>query len=142
MTSEPVVGVVFGRPVEGKTNLSYICLPFHSPTQASQLTRTWSYYRLSLPLNHLPQCVVLHFTNSTRGQWKSSLANIKKIFCRNDLWSKISHVQLCSLKRFHHKFTTTTSCFKGAGNNFSFVESQTVDSSIRQIDRFKNSSRL
>ena len=36
----------------------------------------------------------------------------------------------------------TTSCFKGAGNNFSFIESQTVDSSIRQIDRFKNFSRL
>ena len=45
MTSEPVVGVVFGRPVEGKTTLSYICLPFHSPTQASQLTGTSSYYR-------------------------------------------------------------------------------------------------
>ena len=45
MTSEPVVGVVFGRPVEGKTTLRYICLPFHSPTQASQLTGTLSYYR-------------------------------------------------------------------------------------------------
>ena len=45
MTSEPVVGVVFGRPVEGKTTLSYICLPFHSPTQASQLTGTSSYYQ-------------------------------------------------------------------------------------------------
>ena len=45
MTSEPVVGVVFGRPVESKTTLSYICLPFHSPTQASQLTGTSSYYR-------------------------------------------------------------------------------------------------
>ena len=45
MTSEPVVGVVFGRPVEGKTTLSYICLPFHSPTQASQLTGTSSSYR-------------------------------------------------------------------------------------------------
>ena len=38
MTSEPVVGVVFGRPVVGKMTLSYICLPFHSPTQASQLS--------------------------------------------------------------------------------------------------------
>ena len=45
MTSEPVVGVVFGRPVVGKTILSYICLPFHSPTHASQLTGTASYYR-------------------------------------------------------------------------------------------------
>ena len=45
MTSEPVVGVVFGRLVEGKTTLSYICLPFHSPTQASQLTGILSYYR-------------------------------------------------------------------------------------------------
>ena len=45
MTSEPVVGVVFGRPVVGKTTLSYICLPFHSPTQASQLTGTSSSYR-------------------------------------------------------------------------------------------------
>ena len=31
--------------LEGKTILSYICLPFHSPTQASQLTGTSSYYR-------------------------------------------------------------------------------------------------
>ena len=38
MTSELVVGVVFGHLVVGKTILSYICLPFHSPTQASQLT--------------------------------------------------------------------------------------------------------
>ena len=45
MTSEPVVGVVFGRPVVGKMTLSYICLPFHLPTQASQLTGTSSYYR-------------------------------------------------------------------------------------------------
>ena len=45
MTSEPVVGAVFGRPAVGKTTLSYICLPFHSPTQASQLTRTSSYYQ-------------------------------------------------------------------------------------------------
>ena len=28
MTSELVVGVVFGRPVGGKTTLGYICLPF------------------------------------------------------------------------------------------------------------------
>ena len=35
MTSEPVVGVVFGRPVVGKMTLSYICLPFHSPTPLS-----------------------------------------------------------------------------------------------------------
>ena len=35
MVLEPVVGVVFGRPVVGKTIVSYICLPFHSPTQAS-----------------------------------------------------------------------------------------------------------
>ena len=45
MTSEPVVGVVFGCPVVGKMILSYICLPFHSPTQASQLTGTSSSYR-------------------------------------------------------------------------------------------------
>ena len=45
MTSEPVEGVVFGRLVVGKMTLSYICLPFHSPTQASQPTRTSSYYR-------------------------------------------------------------------------------------------------
>ena len=45
MTSEPVVGVVYGCPVVGKTILSYIYLPFHSPTQASQLTGTPSYYR-------------------------------------------------------------------------------------------------
>ena len=40
MTSEPVVGVVLGRPVVGKMTLIYICLLFHSPTQASQLTGT------------------------------------------------------------------------------------------------------
>ena len=31
--------------LEGKTILTYICLPFYSPTQASQLTGTSSYYR-------------------------------------------------------------------------------------------------
>ena len=31
-------------------------------------------------------------TVHTRGRWKFSLADIKKIFCRSDLWSKISHV--------------------------------------------------
>ena len=45
MTSEPVVGVVLGRPVVGKMTLIYICLPFHSPTPQSQLTGTLSYYR-------------------------------------------------------------------------------------------------
>ena len=45
MTSEPVVGVVLGRPVVGKMTLIYICLPFHSPTPQSQLTGTSSYYR-------------------------------------------------------------------------------------------------
>ena len=45
MTLEPVVGVVFGRSVVGKMTLSYICLPFHSPAQASQLTGTSSNYR-------------------------------------------------------------------------------------------------
>ena len=30
MTSEPVVGVVFGRPVGGKMTLIYICLPFYA----------------------------------------------------------------------------------------------------------------
>ena len=28
------------------------------------------------------------FTLNTRGRWKFSLADIKKIFCRSDLWSK------------------------------------------------------
>ena len=42
MTLEPVAGEVFGRPVVGKMTLSYICVPFHSPTQASQLTGTLS----------------------------------------------------------------------------------------------------
>ena len=44
MTLEPVVGVDLGRPVVGKMTLSYICLPFHSATQASQLIGTLSYY--------------------------------------------------------------------------------------------------
>ena len=35
-------------------------------------------------------CVVL--IRNTRGLWKFSLADIKKIFCRSDLRSKISHV--------------------------------------------------
>ena len=42
--------------------------------------------------------------NITRGPWKFIFVDIKNIFCRSDLWSKISHV-LCSLKRFPHKFT-------------------------------------
>ena len=41
---------------------------------------------------------VLH----TRGRWKFSLADIKKIFCRSGLWPCVS----CgSLKRFPHTFT-------------------------------------
>ena len=32
MTSEPVVGVVLGRPVVDKMTLIYICLHSHSPT--------------------------------------------------------------------------------------------------------------
>ena len=35
---------------------------------------------------------MLRLVLNTRGPWKFSLANIKKIFCRSDLWSKISHV--------------------------------------------------
>ena len=51
MTSEPVEGVAFKLHLlkrsflEGKTILSYICLPFRSPTQASQFTGTSSFYR-------------------------------------------------------------------------------------------------
>ena len=68
MTSEPVVGVVFGRPVEGKTTLSYICLPFHSPTQASQLTGTSSYYRFRC---HYPLITYLSLNNENfKGQMK------------------------------------------------------------------------
>ena len=44
---------------------------------------------------------VLH----TRGRWKFSLADIKKIFCRSDLWSKSSCVSCGSLKHFPHTFT-------------------------------------
>ena len=36
----------------------------------------------------------------TRGRWKFSLADIKKIFCRSDLWSKISHVLVVQLETF------------------------------------------
>ena len=32
--------------------------------------------------------------------WKFSLADIKKIFCRSDLWSKISHVLVVQLEKF------------------------------------------
>ena len=63
MTSEPVVGVVFGRPVVGKTILSYICLPFHSPTQASQLTETSSYYRFRC---HYPLITYLNLDKKTK----------------------------------------------------------------------------
>ena len=45
MPSELLEAVVFGGPVEGQTTLSYICLPFRSPTQASQFTGTSSFYR-------------------------------------------------------------------------------------------------
>ena len=40
--------------------------------------------------------MVLH----TRGRCKFSLADIKKIFCRSDLWSKISHVLVVQLDTF------------------------------------------
>ena len=46
-------------------------LNFHRPLVCSTMSHT-----------------VLH----TRGWWKFSLADIKKIFCRSDLWSKSSHV--------------------------------------------------
>ena len=42
--------------------------------------RSWSHF--------FYQSIVLH----TRGPWKFSLADIKKMFCRSDLWSKSSHV--------------------------------------------------
>ena len=41
-----------------------------------------------------------HIVLQTRGQWKFSLADIKKIFCRSDLWSKISHVLVVQLETF------------------------------------------
>ena len=42
----------------------------------------------------------------TRGWWKFSLADIKKIFCRSDVGSKkLSCVSYGSLKRFPHTFT-------------------------------------
>ena len=61
MALEPAIGVVFGRPVEGKTTFSYICLPFHSPTQASQFTGTSSFYR-SLWLHPLMTQISFHNT--------------------------------------------------------------------------------
>ena len=36
----------------------------------------------------------------TRGPWKFSLADIKKIFCRSKLWSKISDVLVVQLETF------------------------------------------
>ena len=47
---------------------------------------------------------VLH----ARGWWKFSLVDTKKIFCRRDLWSKISHVLVVQHETFSHKFTTHT----------------------------------
>ena len=72
MTSEPVVGVVFGRPVEGKTTLSYICLPFHSPTQASQLTGTSSYYRFRC---HYP--LITYLTTDYSASSMQVVTNVK-----------------------------------------------------------------
>ena len=43
---------------------------------------------------------VWYFVKKIRGQWKFSLADIKKIFCRSDLWSKISHVLVVQLETF------------------------------------------
>ena len=63
MTLELVVGVDFGRLVVGKTILSYICLPFHSATQASQLTGTSSYHRFRF---HYPLITYLTPEDSTR----------------------------------------------------------------------------
>ena len=34
------------------------------------------------------------------GRWKFSLAGIKKIFCRSDLWSKLFHVLVVQLETF------------------------------------------
>ena len=47
-----------------------------------------------IALNFVALC--LH----TRGRWKFSLVDIKKIFCRSDLWSKISHVLFVQLETF------------------------------------------
>ena len=78
MTSEPVVGVVFGRPVVGKMTLSYICLPFHSPTQASQLTETSSYYRFRC---HYP--LITYFTYDV-----TSYVNAPDVRCFWDIFDQ------------------------------------------------------
>ena len=49
---------------------------------------------------------MLRLVLQTRGPWKFSLADIKNIFCRSDLWSKISHVLDVQLEIFYHKLTT------------------------------------
>ena len=63
MTSEPVAGVVLGRPVVGKMTLIYICLPFPSPTPQSQLTRTSSYYRFRC---HYP--LITYLSSNFKGE--------------------------------------------------------------------------
>ena len=99
MTSEPEVGVVFGRPVVGKTTLSYICLPFHSPTQASQLTWTSSNYwfRCHYPLiTYLSKktCFVDVKMKSEDQCWwgfsqDSTRVNQFQIYVSNLLWIRI-----------------------------------------------------
>ena len=47
MTLEPVVGVVFGHPVVGKTILSYICLP----STYTGLSAHWNFVLLPVPMS-------------------------------------------------------------------------------------------
>ena len=78
MTLVWVEGVVFGRPVDGKMTLSYICLPFYSPTQASQLTGTPSFYQFRCTLGFLTKIyftLLLYHPGRCLGcpeKWKSS----------------------------------------------------------------------
>ena len=55
-------------------------------------------FLISAKLNfHRPMLRIVLYT---RGRWKFSLVDIKKIFCRSDLWSKISHVLVVQLETF------------------------------------------
>ena len=100
MTSELVVGVVFGRPVEGKTTLSYICLPFHSPTQASQLTGTSSYYRFRC---HYPLITYLNL-ETTIGEKIVSLFHLVSAQNLSNSNFKTPYYNLHSIVFFNRRF--------------------------------------
>ena len=66
----------------------------------------------------------------TRGQWKFSLADIKKIFCRSHLWSKRSHVLVVAAWNVFPKTQTQTITTQMITNQFSGRHKTTYDTSV------------